>query len=238
MDESEARDAVLREMAVRLGIELHDPDLYDRALTHASMVAESEEVSGDYEALEFLGDAVLGLAIAHRLIELAPDRSPGEYSRLRAGLVNRSCVARVAQTLEIGPAIRLGKGEESSGGRERTALLADCLEALLAAVYLDAGWVAAKAFVDKAFAREVEDALQLDRVWDFKSLLQNYCQAQRIALPRFSVVSSEGPDHKKEFEVEVFLRDCPAGRGRGPSKKEAEQQAARAALEREGQMLG
>ncbi|HNR31454.1 MAG TPA: ribonuclease III [Candidatus Hydrogenedentes bacterium] len=224
----------MRELAARLGINVHDFALFERALTHASLVAESSEVTGDYEALEFLGDAVLGLAIAHRLFELAPDRTPGEYSRLRAGLVNRRCVARVAQALGLAPVIRLGRGEERSGGRERTALLADCLEALIAAVYLDGGWETARALVVRIFDDEIVQALRQERVWDYKSRLQNYCQAEHMPLPRFEVVRSEGPDHRKEFEVEVVLHGQPAGRGHGPTKKEAEQQAARAALEQEG----
>ncbi|MBP8129293.1 MAG: ribonuclease III [Candidatus Hydrogenedentes bacterium] len=234
MDDRDARNEALRVLASRLGIDVNDFALFDRALTHASLVAESAEATSDYEALEFLGDAVLGLAVAHRLFELTPERTPGDYSRLRAGLVSRVCVARVAQALELAPAIRLGKGEESSGGRERTALLADCLEALIGAIYLDSGWEAARTFVVRMFEDEIAQSLRQDRVWDYKSRLQNYCQAQHMALPQFEVVRSEGPDHCKEFEVEVVVRGRPAGRGRGATKKEAEQQAARAALEQEG----
>lgn len=234
MDDRDARSEVLRALAARLGIDVHDFALFDRALTHASLVAESVEATSDYEALEFLGDAVLGLAVAHRLFELTPERTPGDYSRLRAGLVNRGCVARVAQALDLGPVIRLGKGEELSGGRERTALLADCLEALIGAVYLDSGWETARAFVDRIFEEEIAQCLRQERVWDYKSRLQNYCQAQHMPLPQFDVIRSEGPDHCKEFEVEVALRGRPVGRGRGATKKEAEQQAARAALESEG----
>lgn len=234
MDESDERDRALRALAQRLGIEIRDSALFDRALTHASLVAESEEAGSDYESLEFLGDAVLGLAVAHRLFERAPERTPGEYSRLRAGMVNRRCVARVAQELNIAPVIRLGKGEESSGGRFRASLLADCLEAFIGAVYLDSGWEMARDFVVRVFDNELELALGQERVWDFKSRLQNHCQAEHMPLPQFEVVRSEGPDHKKEFEVEVYLRGLPAGRGRGSSKKEAEQAAARVALKLEG----
>ena len=238
MDDREVRDYALRALTQRLGIHIHDSALYDRALTHASLVAESQDVRSDYESLEFLGDAVLGLAVAHRLFERAPERTPGEYSRLRAGLVNRRCVARVAQGLNIAPVIRLGKGEEMSGGRQRAALLADCLEAFIGAIYMDRGWDTARDFVVRVFDKEVGLALAQDRVWDYKSRLQNFCQAEHRALPHFVVVRSEGPDHCKEFEVEVYLQGHPAGRGRGSSKKEAEQSAARAALEGMGQQLG
>jgi ribonuclease-3 len=228
------RTAELRQLAERLGVSIHDVSLFDRALTHASVVAESIEVIHDYESLEFLGDAVLGLAVSHRLFEVLPDRTPGEYSRLRASLVNRRTVARVGQQLDLAPVIRLGKGEELSGGRDRSALVGDCLEALIGAIYLDGGWPEAQAFVNRTFEDEVLEAAKSNRLWDYKSRLQNYCQGERMSLPQFEVVGAVGPDHQKEFEVEVWLRGEPVGRGRGPSKKEAEQQAARAALEHEG----
>ena len=233
-----ARDDELRALMARLDIHFEDRAVLDRALTHASSTAETVDALRDYEALEFLGDAALGLAVAHHLFETVPDRTPGEYSRMRAGVVNRRCVAEVAGQLDIGPAIRLGKGEEQAGGRQRQALLADCLEALIGALYLDQGWEAGRAFVERVFHDVLTRELASDEVWDFKSRLQNYCQAHRIALPRFVVVRSEGPDHQKEFEIEVLVRGEAAGRGRGSTKKEAEQNAAREALEHEGQCAG
>ncbi len=230
MCEQGTREDELRGLASRLGLEIHDLGLLDRALTHSSASAEWPHPLPDYESLEFLGDAVLGLAVGHDLFEKFPERTPGEYSRMRAGLVNRRSVARVAGELGIARVIRLGRGEESSGGRQRTSLIADCLEALIAAVYLDQGWEVARAFVVRVFAHELERAHELDRVWDFKSRLQDYCQANHIPLPHFEVVCSEGPDHKKEFEVEVTIQGKALGRGRGSTKKEAEQNAAGAAL--------
>ncbi|NIA13212.1 MAG: ribonuclease III [Nitrospiraceae bacterium] len=229
------RDEELSGLCSRLDLGIRDLALLDRALTHASILPENEESTHDYESLEFLGDAVLGLAVAHYLYEHVPDRAPGDYSRMRAGLVNRRCLAQVATELDIAPAIRLGKGEEMAGGRKRKALLADCLEALIGAIYLDRGWEAVREFVARAFEEQFGHELAAERVWDFKSLLQNYCQAKRIPLPEFTVVRSEGPDHRKEFEVEVSLGGAPIGRGRGTTKKEAEQNAAREALEHEGQ---
>jgi len=234
MNECQARERELRALGTRLGIPIHEVDFFDRALTHASIVAESGEVTHDYESLEFLGDAVLGLATAHHLFEALPDRTPGEYSRMRAGLVNRHSVARVARLLDIAPTIRLGKGEESSGGRERSALIADCLEALIGAIYLDSGWSVAREFIVRVFDREFDRARKTNVVWDYKSRLQNHCQAERMPLPRFELVRSEGPDHQKEFEVEVFVRGQPFGCGKGSTKKEAEQNAAREALTKEG----
>ena len=233
----EQREDSLRELAARLGVEMRNPLWYDRARTHASRVAEDGGGGGDYESLEFLGDAVLGLAVAHYLFTSVPDRTPGEYSRMRAAMVNRQSVAHVANALGIAPLIRLGRGEEASGGRRRTALVSDCLEALIGAIYLDRGWDTAEEFVARVFHNEFLKARQTDKVWDYKSRLQNHCQGEHMGLPRFEVIRSEGPDHLKEFEVEVYLRGESAGRGKGRSKKEAEQNAAREALEREGVVL-
>lgn len=223
----------LRLLAQRLGIEFSELNLLDRALTHASTASESAAGVYNYESLEFLGDAALSLAVAHDLFALAPDRTPGEYSRMRAAVVNRRCLARRAKAIGLDQAIRLGKGEEMSGGRKRTALLEDCLEAVIGAIYLDQGWPAVQGFVGRVFAGELGRAHKLDRVWDYKSRLLHHCQAEYQSLPEFVVVRSEGPDHRKEFEVEVRLAGQPAGRGHGLSKKEAEQEAAKAALERE-----
>lgn len=234
MGEESARSTQLQSLMARLGIRIIQTELLDRALTHASIAAESQGPVSDYEALEFLGDAVLGLAVAHHLLEHKPNSTPGEYSRIRAALVNRRTLAELAQKLDIAPTIRLGKGEELSGGRHRSALLADCVEALIGAIYLDQGWEAARDFVIHVTHEEFEEALTQDVQLDHKSRLQHYCQAERISLPRFELVRSDGPDHRKQFEVEVYLRDQPCGRGVGLSKKEAEQNAARVALERVG----
>ncbi|HEO69832.1 MAG TPA: ribonuclease III [Candidatus Hydrogenedentes bacterium] len=230
-----AREEELRALTLRLGVVINDIELLDRALTHASIMAETSGICGDYEALEFLGDAVLGLAVAHHVYHAVPDRTPGEYSRMRAAIVNERSVAKVAGALGFAPHIRLGKGEELSGGRRRAALLADCLEAFVGALYIDQGWDTARGFIEQAFGDMLDAARTSEQVWDFKSRLQNYCQARHMALPTFTVVAAEGPDHRKRFAVEVSLGGEPAGRGSGKSKKEAEQNAAREALIREGQ---
>lgn len=227
------REAELRALGGALGFPIRDAALFDRALTHASVGDATAGRPADYESLEFLGDAVLGLVVAHHLYETRPGLGPGDYSRLRAGLVNRKAVARVGAALGIAPSIRLGKGEERSGGRGRDSLLADCLEALIGALYLDSGWEAARNFVLRAFQQEFVAAHGAALDWDYKSRLQNHCQARQLGLPRFEVVRADGPDHQKEFEVEVTLGGEPRGRGMGRSKKEAEQNAAREALDRE-----
>lgn len=234
--EANSREEELLALASRLGVAFSDLSLLDRALTHASIACEDTSAGKNYESLEFLGDAALSLAVAHALFERAPDRTPGEYSRMRASVVNRRSLARTADQLALSGAVRLGKGEEQAGGRSRLALLEDCLEAFIGALYLDQGWAAVREFVNRVFAEQFARAQELDTTWDFKSRLQHYCQARRLALPEFVLVRSQGPDHRKEFEVEVRLRGAPSGRGVGASKKAAEQSAAKQALIRERQL--
>src|SRR5690606_15436276 len=126
-----------------------------------------------------------------------PDRTPGEYSRMRAQLVSRKTLARIAQRIDLSPHIRLGNGEEQSGGRHRKALLGDCLEAVIGAAYLSEGWDATRAFCERLVEDELRAAPGLERMWDYKSRLQHFCQAGRMELPRFDVIRSEGPDHCK-----------------------------------------
>lgn len=233
------RIETLRSLASRLEIEFRDYALFDRALTHASALSDSSPSRRlDYEALEFVGDAVLGLAIADLLFERVPDRTPGEYSKMRAGLVNRRVLAAVAARLDFASAIRLGRGEEKTGGRERKALLADCIESVIGALYLDSGWSTAKKFVVRTFHEEIERIRTSEKIWDYRSRLQNYCQAKRLTLPEFEVIRTEGPDHRKRFNVQVRLRGEVIGLGAGTSKKAAEQMAARAALIHEKQLEG
>lgn len=238
MDENSTYPNDLSALVSRLGLDFRSLELLDQALTHASAAAEASDSRGNYESLEFLGDAVLGLAVAQWLYENAPGLGPGEYTRMRARVVNRNALAGVAEKLGIGPFIRLGRGEESSQGRRRKALLADCMEAIIAAAYLDCGWEATRTLIDTAFSDELNEAVHSKKEWDFRSRLQNYCQASRMPLPEFEVVREEGPDHKKEFEVAVRLRGEIVGHGVGSTKKEAEQKAAYAALQYEGQKLG
>ena len=227
----------LRALVARLALDFSDLDLLDQALTHASAVPEMPHPRGNNESLEFLGDAVLGMAVAQWLYEQVPGRTPGEYTRMRARVVNRNALAAVAARLDFGPIIRLGKGEEAHGGRRRKALLADCMEAVIGAAFLDCGWDATREFIGRTFREELNEAQHSKTEWDFRSRLQNYCQAEGLELPEFEVVREEGPDHKKEFEIAVRLRGEIVGSGAGATKKEAEQHAARAALEYEGQQL-
>ncbi len=216
----------------RLGFRAGERDLALAALTHKSYSNEHRgEPLPDNERLEFLGDAVVDLAVSHRLMERFPDAREGELSKMRAAVVDEAGLAAMARALDLGPILRLGRGEELTGGREKPSLLADAFEALVAALYLSDGMPPVLALLDRflgeAFARAA--AGTLDR--DFKTQLQELAQSRLRVAPRYRVVREHGPDHSKTFEVEIELRGEVLGRGAGRSKKDAEQAAARAALE-------
>ena len=228
---TEERKALLGELAQRLGHRFRDMALLDRALTHASRANEADaEERRDNEPLEFLGDAVLGLTVTDLLHRLDPEGSEGRKSRRRAALVSAPSLARRAEALGLPALLRLGRGEEKSGGRAKAALWADAYEAVLAALYLDGGFEAARRFVSDAFAADVEapEAASVDA----KSRLQEHLQAQGRALPSYSVQREEGPDHSRRFRIECRLDDGTVTVGEGTSKKAAQQAAARQALQR------
>lgn len=233
MSNADPRETELRALVSRLGLSLSSVRLLDRALTHASALGDSPEFSGNNESLEFLGDAVLGLAVADWLYAQVPNLSPGQYTQMRARVVNKRSLAAVAESLSLGTYVRMGRGEETAGGRHRPGLLADCFEAMVGAVFLDAGWSAARDFAVRSLQTELQAAPHTAGDWDYRSQLQNFCQARQWPLPEFEVTSESGPDHRKTFEVTVKVRGAAVGSGRGATKKEAEQSAARAALEGE-----
>jgi len=216
----------------RTGVAFRAPLTARAAVTHRSFVNEHPgEGLEDNERLEFLGDAVIDLAISHRLMERFPAASEGELSKMRAAVVDEPGLAGLARSLELGPLLRLGRGEELTGGREKPSLLADAMEAVVAAVYLEGGLAAVLGLVDR-YLGEVFDrasAGTLDR--DFKTQLQEVAQSRFRLAPRYRVVAELGPDHAKRFDVEVELRGEVVGRATGRSKKDAEQAAARLALE-------
>ena len=217
----------------RLGLRLADRETALAALTHKSYVNEHREVARlvDNERLEFLGDAVIDLAVSHRLMERFPGAHEGELSKMRAAVVDEPGLCAMARALDLGQLLRLGRGEELTGGRQKASLLADAMEAVVAAVYLEAGLGPVLGIVDRflgeAFARA--SAGTLDR--DFKTQLQELAQSRFHSTPRYRVVGERGPDHSKTFEVETDLRGEVLGRGMGRSKKDAEQAAAKLALE-------
>jgi ribonuclease-3 len=203
-----------------------DRDLLAGALIHSSA---REETSGrDNQTLEFLGDAVLGLAISDLATATHPHLDEGVLTRLRASLVNAASLAEVARSLHLGAWLRLGKGEERSGGRNKERILAAGYEAVVGAVFRDAGYAAARAMV----ARHFGDAVASGRPpSDFKTALQELAQERGAGTPKYRVVQERGPAHDRRFAVEVLLRDRPIAGGVGSSRKEAEQEAARRAIE-------
>jgi ribonuclease-3 len=211
-----------------------DRGLLEHAMTHTSRA--NEDVSGgvvDNESLEFLGDAVLGFVVADLLFREFPECDEGEKSKMKAMLVSTATLARVAERLRLGDHLLLGRGEEKTGGRRKQALLADGCEALIAAMYLDGGIEQASAFIVRELGGFIDD-LRRDGVsaQDYKSTLQELVQGRNRPLPEYRVIGAVGPDHQKLFDVEVLVAGEPLARATGPSKKEAEQEAARLALNR------
>lgn len=219
-------------LEARIEYRFRDRGLLEHALTHKSRAAE--DASGgvaDNESLEFLGDAVLGLVVAHALFERYPDYTEGQKSKIKAQLVSTQSLATQAEVLGLGEYLILGRGEEKTGGRAKPALLADAYEALIAAIYLDGGLDAAAAFL----RRELRDGLEQGAVRnfvgrDFKSALQERLQGLGRPLPEYRVAGEAGPDHRKLFSVEVVVGGDVLGAATGRAKKEAEQEAARLAI--------
>jgi len=219
------------ELEGRLGHSFRNAALRETAMTHTSWVNEAGQPErSDNERLEFLGDAVLDLVVSDLLMRRFPDRREGDLSRARAALVSETGLAQVALALDLGRFILLGKGEERTGGRGRPSILANALEALMGAIYIDAGFDAAAAVASRLFESRIEEVDQHARL-DYKSRLQERAQALWQTAPVYEVVAEEGPDHDKRFEVALSLAGRPYGRAIGRSKKEAEQGAAAAALD-------
>jgi ribonuclease III len=228
----ETRD--LSALEERLGYRFREPAILDRALTHRSRANEDATGSTiDNESLEFLGDAVLGFAMADLLFRDFPQFDEGQKSKIKAALVSTSTLGRLARRLGLGEFLALGRGEEKTGGRAKQALLADGYEAVIAAIYLDGGIGEARDFVSRQFAEDLED-VRSPEFWgrDYKSALQELVQSRELPLPEYAVASESGPDHRKVFHVEVRIQGEAFGSARGPSKKAAEQEAAKKAMDR------
>jgi ribonuclease-3 len=221
----------LRELEERIGRRYGNAGLLEQALTHKSFANENK-LTHHNERLEFLGDAVLNLLVSERLMTICPDSPEGDLSRLRAVIVSEPGLAAVAREIGIGDFIRLGRGEEQTGGRNKDSLLADGLEAIIASVYLDGGAEGAGSFIARFFEDRIRAACASGGTFDYKTALQELCQERLKQLPEYRVVSETGPDHQKQFDVELFVKGEAWGRGTGRSKKEAEQRAAKEALEK------
>jgi len=219
-----------------LGHTFSRQDLLIRALTHKSLASEKRTAGGeaaDNEQLEFLGDSVLGFIVSAALVERFPDALEGRLSVLRASLVSSSHLCEAAQKLNLGDYLQLGKGEEKGGGRAKIRLLANALEALIAAVYLDAGLEAARAFVLEHVIGEIGSPVPNGQI-NYKELLQDRANGMGVPAPRYLVAGATGPEHDKRFVVEAHLGPAYVSRGEGRSKKIAGQSAARAMLEQLG----
>ena len=238
------RNSGTLELQERIGHRFVNPLLLERALTHSSLAFEQGSPglavsASDNEQLEFLGDAVVGLIAAESLYRRFPELSEGELTRLRAALVSRQQLGQVGIKLDLGPSLLLGRGEEQSGGRKKAALLANCMEAVIGAAYLDGGLETARVFVERwvvePYVMDLHAALTRGAgIGDHKSALQEYLQARRAGQPQYFVKAESGPDHRKRFLVEVRAPragESPAvlARGTGSTKKHAEQEAARRA---------
>ncbi len=221
-------------LELAIGHSFSDPTLLHRALTHSTVRQEAaSDFSGDNEELEFLGDAVLGLVVSEHLLRNFPGWNAGKLSQSKARLVSAQMLHQAARRLNLGTYVRLGRGEEKTGGREKETVLADAYEAVVGAIFLDAGLPAAAGFISRTL---LEDALRensaLLGIPDHKSALQEFLQARGARPADYRVASESGPDHQKSFVVEVFIAGNCVAQGEGSSKKKAEQVAAGAALQR------
>ena len=210
-----------------LGDPVLDAEMLDRALTHRSYAYENGGLPTN-ERLEFLGDSVLGVVVTDTLFRAHPDLSEGRLAKLRAAVVNARALAEVARKIDLGRHIKLGRGEESTGGRNKSSILSDTVEALIGAVYLSGGFEASSAVVHLLFDPMMENAARLGAGLDWKTSLQELSAEHSLGVPEY-VIEDDGPDHEKTFTAEVKVGDSRYGHGTGRSKKEAEQQAAETA---------
>ncbi|HEX6852688.1 MAG TPA: ribonuclease III [Candidatus Polarisedimenticolaceae bacterium] len=215
----------------KLGHRFRDPQLLERALTHRSRAHEAATGEGSYERLEFLGDSLLGFLVADWLMATHPDADEGELTRRKQAIVSTGPLAQAARDLGLGEELRLGRGEEETGGRDKTSLLADVFEAVLAAVYHDGGIRAARAFVRRHLKGRVASVRKGPETGDdAKTRLQEAVQARLRLTPTYRIVRTAGPAHARSFTAEVVVGGRVLGEGTGASRKRAEQEAARSAL--------
>lgn len=223
------------ELAKRLSLPfLDNPSLLTRALTHTSYLNENEDALDDNERLEFLGDAVLDFVVGSWLFDHRPEMREGELTKARSALVRTEQLADFARHVDLGRAMRLGRGEQRTGGYNRNALLCATFEAVIGAIYLKAGLDAVTTFFIPLLDEFADEIIEIPNITDYKSRLQEWTQANDMGIPRYVTVGESGPDHAKIFEEEVQINGKVYGRGRGKSKSAAAQLAAKAALEKLG----
>jgi ribonuclease-3 len=221
---------LLKGLQKKIAYRFRNIQLFTQALTHRSYLYQSNAEGEDNERLEFLGDSVIELAVSHLLLSHFPHRAEGGLSKARALLVKEATLASLARRVRLGKALRLGRGEEETGGREKDSILAGCLEALMAAVYLDGGYDEVFRVVEGLYTPLLEEMKGELKDQDFKTRLQEYIQKHLDTTPHYTVTDEEGPAHAKTFGVVITIDGKAYGRGRGKSKKEAEQRAAEEAL--------
>ncbi len=213
------------------GLRFRELGSLNQAFTHRSYANELSETAANNERLEFLGDSVLGMVVSEYLYELLPDQPEGELARIKSFVVSEASLSDIAKHLRVDNFILIGKGEEYSGGRSKKAILADALEAIIGAFYLDSGFLPSRKFVLTILIPEINKVLENRHAKDYKTLLQELVQKRMKTYPKYKVAQKSGPDHDRTFTIEVHIGERSFGSGRGKNKKEAEQEAARIAFE-------
>ena len=231
MDFPETRMEQLDSLQDRIKFKFSDIKLLNKALTHRSYANENSETLKHNERLEFLGDSVLDILVSDYLVHEYSEFAEGTLSKIRAAVVNETCLAKLAKNIKLGNYLLLGRGEDLSGGREKASILADTFEALVGAVFCDGKLDAASNIFLPLLIEEITKTAESWSFRDFKSDLQEYTQNKLVCIPSYRVVREIGPDHAKKFEVVVMIKNEVEGKGFGRSKKEAEQAAAKMAME-------
>ena len=231
MDFSVTRMEQLDSLQDRIKFKFSDLKLLNKALTHKSYANENSETLKHNERLEFLGDSVLDILVSDYLVHEYSEFAEGTLSKIRATVVNETCLAKLAKNIKLGNYLLLGRGEDLSGGREKASILADTFEALAGAVFCDGRFDAASSIFLPLLIEEITKTAQSWSFRDFKSDLQEYTQNKLVCIPSYKVIREIGPDHAKKFEVVVMIKNEVEGKGFGRSKKEAEQAAAKMAME-------
>ncbi len=227
------RIQAMQQLALRLGYPEIDPALFHLAFCHSSFANEQDDCENfGNERLEFLGDAIVGYAITEFLYTEHPELREGQLSKIKSIVVSKRILAQRTIALKLGIYLLLGKGEEQTGGRTRFSILGNLFESVVGAIHLSCGIESSKAFVLEQLGEEIEKAVRGESIVDYKSKLQELVQKEYGVLPSYRMISAEGPDHDKDFIVEVYVRDEKLGRGEGKSKKRAEKSAACDALNR------
>lgn len=223
----------MRELELNLGYKFKDMSLLAHALTHKSYINESELTEGEsYERLEFLGDAVLELVISEKLFSVSPELPEGEMTKLRASIVCQPSLVEISEKMGLSEYIKFSLGENKTGGKHRASILADCVESVIAAIYLDGGYDAARSFILEHFEPSIKSALSGDLRLDYKSDLQEWLLKKGCSAPVYKLVASEGPDHNKKFCSEIFIEGVSEGRAWAASKRESEKEAAKIAYKK------